>query len=108
MRPATAKVIRLLSLVAIAGAFPAVLAHGDDEGAMDMGEHRDMSGHGGSGAQEPKPDPDSYPPTYFTHPEHVTAVYAHIAIMVIGWVFMLPTGMRTFVCARRHVRLPLT
>jgi hypothetical protein len=104
----TAEMIRLLALVFIAGALPAVMAHGDNDGAMDMDEHGDMGGHGGSGAQEPKPNPDLYPPTYFTHSEHVTAIYAHIAIMVIGWVFMLPTGMGTFVYAHRDVRLPLT
>jgi hypothetical protein len=59
---------------------PAVLAHGDED--MDMG----------AGAEQPKPDQDSYPPTYFTLAEHAGVMYAHIGLMVIAWVFVLPTG----------------
>lgn len=93
--PSTARrVFRLLALLAVAGAIPKVFAHGGDEGAMDMGNDGDMGGHGGMGSEDPQPDPGSYPATYFAHPEHVTAIYAHIGIMVVGWVFMLPTGTR--------------
>ncbi|KAJ3499778.1 hypothetical protein NLG97_g78 [Lecanicillium saksenae] len=31
-----------------------------------------------------------YPNTYFAHTESVVTVYAHIAFMVIGWIFVLP------------------
>ncbi|KAI1501549.1 hypothetical protein F5X99DRAFT_418457 [Biscogniauxia marginata] len=44
-------------------------------------------------AEEPKPDPDSYPPTYFSHPEHAGVMYAHIALMVVSWVFVLPIAV---------------
>jgi hypothetical protein len=85
------KALRWLVLLAVVAALPTVLAHGgDDEGAMDM----DMGEQGDMGAEDPKPDPGSYPPTYFAHPEHVAAIYTHIGIMVMGWVFMLPAGMR--------------
>lgn len=88
MRSTATKILGSVALLVVASALPVALAHGDDEGAMDMGGHGDMGG------DEPKPDPDSYPETYFAHPEHVNAIYAHIGIMVIGWVFMLPTGTR--------------
>lgn len=79
-------------LAALAGAavlgllVPTALAHGGDEG-----------GHGGHGGMEmtdadkPKPE-EEYPLTYFAHPDHKTAIYAHIALMVLAWVFILPVG----------------
>jgi len=61
---------------------PAALAHGDEKGhgGMEMTE-----------ADKPLPE-DQYPPTYFAHPDHKAAIYAHIALMVLAWVFMLPVG----------------
>jgi hypothetical protein len=64
---------------------PFVLAHGDD-GDMDMG--MEMS----QGNEVSQPDEVDYPPTYFTHPEHRGTIYAHIALMAVGWVFILPVG----------------
>ncbi|KAK5625503.1 hypothetical protein RRF57_001219 [Xylaria bambusicola] len=94
--------MRLLALLAITGALPTVFAHGSDENAINMDHTDNMDGHDGMGGEDPKPDPDSYPPTYFAHPEHVSAIYAHIGIMVIGWVFVLPTGMHCPVLQRRE------
>ncbi|KAI8627507.1 hypothetical protein F5Y19DRAFT_465724 [Xylariaceae sp. FL1651] len=54
------------------------------------------------GAGDAKPDPDSYPLTYFAHPEHVTAIYAHIGLMVVGWVFMLPTAVMLSIARSRY------
>ncbi|KAI1175323.1 hypothetical protein F4777DRAFT_337588 [Nemania sp. FL0916] len=100
--PSSAReLFRLLALLAVVGALPAVLAHGGDEGAMDMGNGGDM-GHDAMSGEEAKPDPDSYPKTYFAHPEHVTAIYAHIGIMVIGWVFMLPTAVMLSIARSRY------
>ncbi|KAI1275030.1 hypothetical protein F5Y07DRAFT_400881 [Xylaria sp. FL0933] len=104
MRSAATKFLRVLALLAIAGAAPSVFAHGDDEGAMNMdnGEGAmSMDGHGGM-SEDPKPDPDSYPPTYFAHPEHVTAIYAHIGIMVVGWVFVLPSAVMLSIARSRY------
>jgi hypothetical protein len=64
------------------GFLPAVLAHGIDN--MDM----DMSG----GPEEAQPKSDSYPPTYFAHPEHRGVIHAHIGLMVFAWVVVLPVG----------------
>ncbi|CAJ2508820.1 Uu.00g138460.m01.CDS01 [Anthostomella pinea] len=93
MRSTTSYALELLTLATILGSLPAVLGHGhDDDGGMDM----DM------GAEEPKLDPDSYPPTYFTHPEYATLIYAHIALMVIGWVIMLPTAVMLSIARSRY------
>jgi hypothetical protein len=72
------------SVIGIALAiFPAVtLAHGHDDDGMDMG------------AEEPKVDPSTYPPTYFAHPEHTKLIYTHIAIMIFAWILALPVGKR--------------
>jgi hypothetical protein len=37
-------------------------------------------------------DQMEYPPTYFAHGEHGGLMYAHIALMVISWVIVLPVG----------------
>ncbi|KAI1099847.1 hypothetical protein F4804DRAFT_320724 [Jackrogersella minutella] len=95
MRSTAQSTLKLLALVAVAAALPAVLAHGNDgEGAMDM--DMDMSN------EEPKPDPDSYPPTYFSHTEHVPEIYAHIALMVISWIILLPIAVMFSIARSRY------
>lgn len=37
------------------------------------------------------------PQSYMCHPEHVTLILAHIALMTVGWVFILPVGKSTLV-----------
>lgn len=37
-------------------------------------------------------EPHSPPTSYMRHSEHVTLILAHIALMVVGWVFALPVG----------------
>lgn len=80
--------LTLLAAAVILGTLPTVFAHGDD-GAMDM-DNMDM------GAEEPKPDPDSYATTYFAYPEHRGVLYAHIGVMVASWIFLLPIGTSSF------------
>ncbi|KHE78641.1 hypothetical protein GE21DRAFT_1057557 [Neurospora crassa] len=75
---------------------PTVLAHGGDEGGH--------SGHGGmemTDADKPRPE-EEYPLTYFAHPDHKTAIYAHIALMVLAWVFMLPVGVMLSIARSRY------
>ncbi|TGJ86236.1 hypothetical protein E0Z10_g2551 [Xylaria hypoxylon] len=96
MRSIATQALRFLTLLAIAGALPAALAHGGEEDVMNMGDSENMGG------DDPKPDPNSYPPTYFAHPEHVTAIYAHIGIMVVGWVFVLPTAVMLSIARSRY------
>ena len=70
-----------LACVVALSSFPTATAHGEEEmGHMDVG------------ADQSKPDPKSYPATYFSHPEHRVAIWTHIGLMTIAWVFMLPTG----------------
>lgn len=81
-RSASTLVVTALLLGAL---LPTALAHGGPEGAMDMG------GGTNSSADEPLPE-DQYPPSYFSHPEHRGLLFAHIALEVLSWVFMLPLG----------------
>lgn len=86
-------------------ALPAVLAHGDEHAAagadMEMDMDMDMSAEDSS-----KPDAGSYAPTYFTHPEHRGLIYAHIGLMVLSWVVILPLGVM-FSLARSRYTLTL-
>ncbi|KAF7544255.1 hypothetical protein G7Z17_g10099 [Cylindrodendrum hubeiense] len=80
---------RTTGALIIALAFlPLILAHGSGH---DEGE---MANHGGEHheADKPKVDPE-YPPTYFSHADHVGTIYAHIAIMTLAWVFVLPVAV---------------
>lgn len=71
------------------GLLPLVFAHGAHEGSSDdMNMNMNMS----HGAGEPKADPQSYPPTYFALADYAGLIYAHIAVMVLAWVFVLPVG----------------
>lgn len=40
----------------------------------------------------PVADEITYDPNYMTHPEHRGLMYAHIGLMVLAWVFILPVG----------------
>ncbi|KAI1768418.1 hypothetical protein GGR53DRAFT_462386 [Hypoxylon sp. FL1150] len=66
----------LLSLL-----LPAVLAHGGEEGP-----HQDS--HGDDHKEDTK-----YPATYFALSEHAGVMYAHIAVMTIAWVVLLPVAV---------------
>ncbi|KAI1332220.1 hypothetical protein F5Y16DRAFT_357166 [Xylariaceae sp. FL0255] len=90
-------VVRALRLLAVALALPAVLA--SIEG-RDMNMDPDMNMDMNMGvADQPQ---DLYPPTYFAHPDHVTAIYVHIALMVLAWVFILPTAVMLSIARSRH------
>lgn len=89
MGSATRPAFHLLAAATVLGALlPAVLAHGDDGMNMDgeMGGAMNMS------APQPENDAQEYPPNYFSHPEYRGILFAHIALMVSGWVFVLPLG----------------
>lgn len=92
LKLARTRLLRALAAVALLAALPAVLAHGDDEAEMDMGDGMDM---GDMEQGEPQPSPDGYE-TYFAHHDHATKMYAHIALMTISWFMVLPIGM---ICA---------
>lgn len=62
-------------------ALPFVLADGD---------HHDH--HHGEAAAEHSHDDSDYPMTYFALPDFAGLIYAHIVLMTIAWVFVLPIG----------------
>lgn len=75
--------------VAVLGFIPAVIADGGHEHGHNHGG--ESGGMKMSDADKPLPE-DQYPPTYFALSEHTAAIYAHIALMVVAWVFVLPVG----------------
>ncbi|KAK1753509.1 protein YTP1 [Echria macrotheca] len=81
--------LKAVASVAVLGLLPAALAHGDDMN-MEKGE-----------ADKPLPE-DQYPPTYFALPDHRAAIYAHIGLMVLGWVFMLPAAVMLSLARSRY------
>ncbi|KAF1988254.1 hypothetical protein K402DRAFT_411626 [Aulographum hederae CBS 113979] len=88
---------RLLLLAASAVLLGLARAHGDEAGKMEMG------GMGDHAADAPKID--AGPPSYFRHTEHAGLMYAHIAIMTLGWTVVLPIGV-VFSVARSRYTLP--
>ncbi|KAM7194584.1 integral membrane protein [Rhypophila sp. PSN 637] len=73
------------------GLVPSVLAHGgDNTDDMKMGE-----------ADKPLPE-DQYPPTYFALGDHRAAIYSHIGLMVLAWVFVLPVAVMLSLARSRH------
>ncbi|KAK4194987.1 hypothetical protein QBC40DRAFT_186920 [Triangularia verruculosa] len=52
-------------------------------------------------ADKPLPE-DQYPPTYFAHPDHKVAIYGHIALMTLGWLFVLPTAVMLSLARSRY------
>ncbi|KAL1837573.1 hypothetical protein VTJ49DRAFT_3633 [Mycothermus thermophilus] len=100
--PATTLLPVVLASVAVLGLVPAVLA---DEG---HGHGGGGHGHGGmemTDADKPLPE-DQYPPTYFAHPDHRVAIYGHIALMALAWVFALPAAIMLSL-ARSRYTLPV-
>jgi len=93
MRALATSLLPVVVGAAVLGLVPAALAHGDEHGHAGGG----MSGMGGMGgmnktdADMPLPE-DQYPHTYFSHPDHKAAIYGHIVMMVLAWVFALPAG----------------
>lgn len=87
-------ILALTGVVALSLMVPGVLAHGDEAGGMDMGvgEAGGMGGMMNMSTPDAKPDESSYPPTYFAHPEHQGLLWAHIVVMAIGWIIVLPVG----------------
>ena len=91
MKALATSLLPVAASVAVLGLLvPAALAHGDEHGHGGGGD-----GMGGgmemTDADKPLPE-DQYLPTYFAHPDHKAAIYGHIALMVLAWVFALPAG----------------
>lgn len=87
MRSIAPIALRVASAVVVLGLLvPTVLGHGGDE-AMSMEMGSDMT----IGVTAPPPELD-LSPSYIAHPEHGSILLAHIGLMLLAWVFVLPLG----------------
>ncbi|KAH8887067.1 hypothetical protein GQ53DRAFT_657150 [Thozetella sp. PMI_491] len=84
---ATSALATLASIAAL-GLVPAALAHGD--------EHAEMGA-----PSQPLPE-DQYAPTYFAHPDYRGTILAHIALMVVAWVLLLPVAVMLSLARSRY------
>jgi len=67
-------------------ALPLVAAHDDEPmDNMNMGKSSTSTS-----AATSTPQATGMASNYFTYPEHTGLIYAHIAFMVIAWLFILP------------------
>jgi hypothetical protein len=92
MKSTAVPLLLLGASLAVLGLIPAALAHGEhmsEDMATDMAMD---TGTDGTGESSKLPE-DQYPPTYFGYAEHRSVIYAHISVMVLAWVIMLPVGM---------------
>ncbi|KAK6443660.1 hypothetical protein LTR95_000487 [Oleoguttula sp. CCFEE 5521] len=48
------------------------------------------------------PAPEDFPPNYFRHPEYAGWIYAHIALMILSWVVVLPPAIMLSVARSRY------
>ncbi|KYK56680.1 hypothetical protein DCS_03682 [Drechmeria coniospora] len=46
--------------------------------------------------------PSSHGPSYFSHPDHAGLIYAHIALMVLSWVGVLPVAVMLSLSKSEH------
>ncbi|OQE17785.1 hypothetical protein PENFLA_c023G03098 [Penicillium flavigenum] len=101
----------LATRVALAATFTLFLAslataipHGDDE-SMDMG----MDMNAGTNAPQPTTTATQAttdgPMSYFAYSKHSSTIIAHIALMVLGWCFVLPVAVMLSI-ARSWLALP--
>ncbi|KAH7122853.1 hypothetical protein EDB81DRAFT_765831 [Dactylonectria macrodidyma] len=89
---------RTSGVLVIALAFlPLILAHGSGY------DESETSGHGNEHSEYNKIKTDAeYPPTYFAHIDHVSVIYAHIVIMALAWVFVLPVAVMLSLARSRY------
>lgn len=90
---------QLATRAAFVAVFLAALttAHGDDE-SMDMGMDMSIDMHSSTAAPTPTASAHANsegPMSYFAYGKHSSTILAHIALMSLGWCFVLPAGKRT-------------
>jgi hypothetical protein len=79
------------SVALLFGALPLIAAHGD--GHMEAGqEHKPKMI---AGTQQAVPN-------YFRHPHYAGWMYAHIALMITSWVFVLPPALMLSAARSKH------
>lgn len=80
--------ITILYLLALATT--TALAHGDESG--EIFGHGHVSTYASMVHEITATNKTQYAETYFAHTGHVATIYAHIILMVLAWVFVLPIG----------------
>lgn len=83
-----------LALTSLVSALP----HGDDD--MHMGGGTSHGDHGNptllpsaQPSATPQVSSDDSPMSYFAYGKHTGTIVAHVALMILGWCFVLPAGM---------------
>ncbi|KAL1587252.1 hypothetical protein WHR41_04353 [Cladosporium halotolerans] len=90
----TSRATILASAALLLGSLPPIAAHGDEHSQGEHGHEAAM-----------KPEIADFPPNYFRHPEYAGWMYAHIALLIIAWVVVLPPAIMLSV-ARSRYHLP--
>ncbi|CAG8905816.1 unnamed protein product [Penicillium egyptiacum] len=99
MRPLATRVALAANFTLFVASLATALPHGDDE-SMDM-----------AGPSGPQPTPTATqatsdgPMSYFAYSKHSSTIIAHIALMVLGWCFVLPVAVMLSI-ARSWLALP--
>lgn len=76
-------------LCVVAAALPLVAAHGHDEPATAMA----MNASPEHVAPQDQPLPDDWAiGSYYEHPEYSGWMTAHIVLMIVAWMIVLPVG----------------
>ncbi|PWY81583.1 hypothetical protein BO94DRAFT_470214 [Aspergillus sclerotioniger CBS 115572] len=86
--------LAVLATILAPASLSSALPHGDDD--MHMGDGM-SHGYQSSG--------DDSPMSYFAYGKHTGTIVAHIALMILGWCFILPIGIMLSV-ARSRFALP--
>lgn len=75
------------SAALLLGVLPLVAAHSDDaHSSVNMG------GAHGTAMSNATKVAEQVAPSYFRHTEYAGWMYAHIGLMIIAWVIVLPIG----------------
>jgi hypothetical protein len=94
-RPIATRLALTATFTLVLASLATALPHGDDD-SMEMGTNMDMDMHAGHSAAQPTATAVSAtsdgPMSYFAYSKHSSAIIAHVALMVLGWCFVLPVG----------------
>lgn len=93
------RVLDTLAVVLLCQALPHAIAHGavpSNDVYTNMNMSRAHHRHDDCAMARPMvmKDVEDFPdiPSYFLHPEHSGFMFAHIAVMTLAWVVVLPLG----------------
>lgn len=96
MRWSSSRLVTLVGVILLS-LVSAAVAHGEDEDmSMDMGMGRPEI------TKPMDPTVTEVPNTYFNYGEHTGLLLAHILLMTIGWVFVLPIGVMFSISRSRY------